>query len=67
LVAPGFAPVILDLAELSDQEVELMALSALSRLVALLLKHIRDGSIAERLPRWAGSGCGPPLHRAPLR
>jgi hypothetical protein len=30
-----------------------MSLDALTRLVVLLLKHVRDGDIAARLPRWA--------------
>ncbi len=50
---PRFAPVIVDLAELTDKQLEKMALSALSRLVVLLLKHIRDGDIVARLPKWA--------------
>jgi predicted transposase/invertase (TIGR01784 family) len=50
---PGFEPVIEDLARRSDEELEAMTLDALTRLVFLLLKHVRDGEIAARLPRWA--------------
>jgi hypothetical protein len=50
---PGFEPVIEDLATRSDEELKGMTLDALSRLVMLLLKHVRDGDIASRLPRWA--------------
>lgn len=49
---PGFAPVLEDLARRSDDELEEMKLSALSRLVVLLLKHSRDGDLKKRLPRW---------------
>ena len=41
----------MDLTDLLEQ----LRLTALARLVVLLLKHIRDGDIMDRLPRWAGA------------
>ena len=49
---PDFEPVIEDLARRSDQELEGLKLTALLRLVMLLMKHIRDGDVAQRLPSW---------------
>jgi len=50
---PDFEPVLEDLSNRSDAEVEAMTMTALSRLVVMLLKHVRDGDIVERLPGWA--------------
>ena len=49
---PEFAPVHEDLSARSDDDLEAMTLSALSRLVMLLLKHVRDGDVVQRLPQW---------------
>jgi predicted transposase YdaD len=48
---PNFRPLIDDLADRPDQDLEELKATALVRLVLLLFKHIRDRDLPEKLPR----------------
>ena len=52
---PSFRPVLVDLSTIPDEALEQLRGSALTRLVLLLVKHIRDGDVQERLPQWGAT------------
>lgn len=50
---PQFRPVLVDLATMKDEDLLAMKVNALVRLVLLLMKHYKDGDLAQRLPLWS--------------
>jgi predicted transposase/invertase (TIGR01784 family) len=49
---PSFSAFVDDLSEQTDEDLEKMKATALVRLVLLLLKHIHDGDLPNRLEQW---------------